>query len=94
MKQQFLAPVARAARIAAAGLLVCFAIPAVAQPQWGEPVQITKGTEVSTVQFLQNGMLLIAAGDSVHSTLTAPVCAKIDGRAQRANLTRWSDSGV
>ncbi|MEE8225866.1 MAG: hypothetical protein V3R30_03525 [Kiloniellales bacterium] len=66
MKQQFLAPVAGTARIAAVGLLICCAIPAVAQPQWGEPVQITKGTEVSTVQFLQNGVLLIAAGDSVH----------------------------
>ncbi len=66
MKRQFLASVAGTAQIAAVSLLVCWAIPAVAQPQWGEPVQITKGIEVSTVQFLQNGMLLIAAGDSVH----------------------------
>ena len=66
MKQQFLASVAGTARIAAVGLLVCCGIPAVAQPHWDEPVQITKGIEVSTVQFLQNGMLLIAAGDSVH----------------------------
>ncbi len=66
MKQQLLAPVAGAARIATVGLLICSAIPALAQTQWGEPVQITMGIEVSTVQFLQNGMLLIAAGDSVH----------------------------
>ena len=40
-------------------------MPATAEPQWGEPVRITTGIEVRTVQFLANGTLLIAAGDSV-----------------------------
>ena len=66
MNQRFLASAGCSAGLAAVGLLVCCAIPAVAQPQWGEPVQITKGIEVSTVQFLQNGMLFIAAGDGIH----------------------------
>ncbi len=66
MKHQLLATVAGAARVAIVGLLAFSAIPASAQTQWGEPVQITMGIEVSTVQFLRNGTLLIAAGDSVH----------------------------
>ncbi len=57
------APVLGAVSVA---LLFSHSGPAPAQPQWGEPVQITVGIEVSTVQFLQNGMLLIAAGDGVH----------------------------
>ena len=66
MNQRSRASVAFKAPLAAIGLLVVCANPAVAQPQWGEPVQITKGIEVSTVQFLQDGTLLIAAGDGVH----------------------------
>ena len=86
MKQQFVAPVAGAARIAAVGLLVCCAIPAVAEPEWGEPVQITEGTEVSTVQFLQNGMLLIAAGDNVH--LINPDGTGLDTLFEREGIRR------
>ena len=55
----------RALLPAAVALLIGSAAPVAAQPEWGEPVQITKGIEVSTVQFLQDGTLLIAAGDGV-----------------------------
>lgn len=32
---------------------------------WGGPVQLTKDIEVNSVQFLQNGRLLFAAGDQI-----------------------------
>ena len=65
MKRRSLRPSARALRGVSLALLIGCAAPAAAQPQWGEPVQITQGIEVRTVQFLANGTLLIAAGDSV-----------------------------
>ena len=65
MNRHSLIPAARALGVVSVALLIGDA--AQAQPEWGEPVQITKGIEVSTVQFLQDGVLLIAAGDSVRS---------------------------
>ena len=46
-------------------LLATYAVPAQSQSQWGEPVKITSGLEIGSVQFLRNGKLLVAIKDGV-----------------------------
>ena len=41
-------------------LLATYAVPAQSQSQWGEPVKITSGLEIGSVQFLRNGKLFVA----------------------------------
>ena len=65
MKQRSFLPAAHAFGVVSLALLIGCAASAAAEPQWGEPVQITTGIEVRTVQFLHDGMLLIAASGSV-----------------------------
>ena len=51
--------------IATVALLAGYLTPAQSQSQWGEPVQITKGLQIGSVQFLRNGKLLVAIKDGV-----------------------------
>ena len=67
MKQRSLRPAAGTLGVVSLTLFLGCAAQAGAEPQWGEPVQITTGIEVRTVQFLQDGTLLIAADDAVRA---------------------------
>ena len=57
--------------VALAGSIFIFNYKGATKPTgaaWGEPVQITKGTEVNSVQFLPDGKLLFASNDGIFIT--------------------------